>query len=314
MMNIIIIIITFLFVLADKMSEKPINERASFLKRLKLGSISLLLLVILLALQLCENNKSSKKELIEEFKSNETYEHTITTKEKVDEANKLIDSVLFSLKQEIEFTREEFSLISLLNTEIAETKNSALKSLTEYQKLNSMYSKQLNIEKEKVINSRPDVKVMFPKSTSDSLNASYQFQLINYGQRVADSVIFFSIMALMDSTNTKITMVTDLKTNEISANVLRLPQNQDVRYFSNSIVVPKKDINNYGIGILLVKYKYFDYMTNLTIKHPINAYLSTSIEDINNQYGHNVEQSLMKEVEHYLFNTRLDLYNIFFRD
>lgn len=91
----IIIIITFFAALAEKFSTKPASERKGVLKKLKLENIAILLLGILLLTQLVENINKSQKEVLQEAKSNETHENILSTKEKVDEANELIDLILF---------------------------------------------------------------------------------------------------------------------------------------------------------------------------------------------------------------------------
>ncbi|MCB9351401.1 MAG: hypothetical protein H6573_28470 [Lewinellaceae bacterium] len=310
----IIIIITFLAALAEKFSKKPASARKGILKKLKLENIAILLLGFLLLAQLRENIIKNNKEAAQEAKTNEAHEGILTTKEKVDEANELIDSVLLSLKKEIEFTREEFELISFLNKEMAEARKNISKSLIEYQKLNSSYSKQLELEREKVKNAKPDVRIFLPKSTKDSLRTAYQFQLTNYGQRVADSVVFFSVMILTDTTDNLVKKVTELKTNSGVHNILSLPPNQGFSHIANSVIILNEEVQDYGAGYLLIKYRFFDFMTKTTINLPVSTFRCTSLKEINTQYGNNVEAGIVKNIKRYLLFEKPELYKIFFEE
>jgi hypothetical protein len=310
----IIIIITFLAALAEKFSKKPPSERKGILRKLKLENIAILLLGFLLFAQIVEKIKKDKKEAVQETKTDETHKGILTTKERVDEANMLIDSVLTNLKQEIEFTREEFELISLLNKEMAAARKNISKSLDEYQKLNSSYSKQLELEREKVRNAKPDVRIILPKTTKDSLYTSYQFQLTNYGQRVADSVVFFSVMILTDTTNNLIKRITELKTNNEVHNILSLPPNQGLNHFSNSTIAMNKEVENYGAGYLLIRYKFFDLMTKTTTTFSVSTFRCASLKEINTQYGNNVEAEIVKKIERYLQFQKPELHKVFFEE
>lgn len=69
-----------------------------------------------------------------------------------------------NLKKEIDFTREEFELISSLNEEMKDARKNISKSISEYQTLNSKYSEQLKLEREKISNAKPDVRILLPKT------------------------------------------------------------------------------------------------------------------------------------------------------
>jgi len=307
----IIIIITFLAALVEKLSKKPASDRKGVLKILKLENIAIFLLGILLITQLVENVKKSRKEMLQEAKSNETHENIVSTKEKVDEANELIDSILFNLKTEIEFTREEFNLITSLNEDLEDARKNISKSISEYQKLNTKYSQQLKLEREKILNAKPDVRISLPKTTKDSVSVSYQFQLTNYGQRIADSVEFYSVMILTDTSNLQVEKVTDLKTNTNVQNLLSLPPEQGYNHVANSYIANNEEIDRFGVGFLLVKYSYFDLMTDSKIIVPVSIFRNNSLKDINKQYGNNVESQIVESIKRYLSIQKPDLYKIF---
>lgn len=308
----IIIVITFIAALAEKFSSKPVSERKGVLKKLKLENVAILLLGMLLLFQLFENKNKSKKEALQEGKTNEVHENILTTKGKVDEANELIDSILINLKKEIEFTREEFQIISSLNTEMESAKKNISRSIVEYQNLNLKYSEQLKLEQEKIFNAKPDVRVLQPKSTMDSLFLSYQFQLLNYGQRIADSIKFYAVMILTDTARSKIVKVTDLKTNNDVYSILSLPPNEGHAFISNGRIVSNNEIDNYGLGFLLIKYSYFDLMTNSTINSTTYLYACPSLKEINIQYRIGVEQEEVSEIKKYFSIHKPELYAIFF--
>ncbi|MCB0533488.1 MAG: hypothetical protein KDD14_14895 [Saprospiraceae bacterium] len=308
----IIIVITFIAALAEKFSNKPVSERKGFFKKLRIENIIILLLGILLLFQLFENRNKNKKEALQENKTNEVHENVLTTKGKVDEANELIDSILVNLKKEIEFTKEEFQIITSLNMEMEAARKNISKSIAEYQNLNLKYSEQLKLEQKKILDAKPDVRVLQPKSTKDSLYLSYQFQLSNYGQRIADSVKFYAAMILTDTMRSEIIKVTDLKTNKDVYSTLSLPPNEGHVFISNDRIISINEISNYGLGFLLIKYKYFDLMTNSIINSPTYLYVCPSLKEINIQYRIGVEQEIVSEIKKYFSIHKSELYTIFF--
>lgn len=308
----IVIIVTFLAAVIDKVVNKPVSERKGIWKRLKSENITILFLGVLLIFQLAENKINSKKEALIEKKTNETHENMLTTKEKVDKANLLIDSVLLNLEKEIQYTISELDQLSTLNDEMQEARKDISKSIEEYQELNSKYSEQLKIERKKVVNAQPDVRVYLPKSTEDSVYLKYQFQLINSGERIADSVEFYSSMILIDKVNFKIQGISPLKTNIGVQNILSLPPSQGITQVANGYICLREEAESYGLGILLVKYSYYDFMIGKRISKPLQSFKSNSINEINVQYGNNVNSQIIERIRNQLKDMNRSQYELFF--
>lgn len=258
--KIIVVFVAFLVAVIDKVSSKPPSERKGIWKKLRLENVVIVLLGFLLTFQIVESILASKKEKKKEVQSTQTFENILTTQEKIGDANRLLDSILSNLRDELDYTQKEFRLISDLNQDIGTIRLGIEKSITEYQNLNSQYKRQLLIEREKVEAAKPDVRVLQPKSIFDSTTVSYQFQLSNYGKRVADSVEFEAAMVLIDK-ELKFSKVTPIKTNKSAHNALSLPPDQGYNYISNASITSIEEATKYQHGLLMVRYKYYDQMT-----------------------------------------------------
>ena len=279
------------------MSSKSLSERKGVLKRLKLENIAIILLGLILLAQLSETCNKAEKEEIQEIKTSESYNNIATTKQGVNEARRSIDSILFGLKDQIAFTKNQLNAISALNAEMVKTKDNTSKSILEYQKLNSKYSQQLEIEKKKILDLMPNVRIVMPINTSDTSQISYQFQLINYGNRIADSVEFAAVMILFDTSNTIISKITKVNSNSINHNALSLPPDPYYSHVTNSLICKKNEIEKYGLGFLIVKYKYYDFITNATITPPVIIFGCRSLKQVNVQYVNNIEKNVIVELK-----------------
>ena len=307
----IIIVITFLAAIAEKFSNKPPEERKGILKRIKLENIAILLLGILLTVQLVDSIQTKNDKELEEAKNKEAYEKISNTQLKVNAVNLLIDSVLINLKNEIAYTKEEVGLIKGLNDDMNAMRLNIKNTLSEYQKLNTQYSEQLALERKKIKNAKPDVRVLTPKSTFDSINVSYQYQLINYGARIADSVEFESVMILVD-TNSVFSKTTILKSNLTSHNTLSLPPNKQHSYIANSLIASKVNSKKYVLGYLLVKYRYYDNSTDYWVNEPTQIFMCTSITKGGGQYRQNIKEKTVNLLKKYLHRRKPKLNKIFF--
>lgn len=119
-------------------------------------------------------------------------------------------------------------------------------------------------------------------------------------------------MILTDTTNTKVEKVTDLKTNVNVQNLLSLPPEQGHTHVANSRIAKNEEIDKFGFGYLLVKYSYFDLMTDSVIIVPVSIFRSNSLKDINVQYGNNVDSQIVDAIKRYLLIRKPELYKIFF--
>ena len=307
----IIKIVTFISALIEKFSKKPVSERRWIFRSLKLENVTIVLLGLLLIFQLWDSRNTSAKEEKNENQSEETYKKVITTHEKINEAHILIEKVIQNINTEIQFTKEEFDLIGNLNKDMRGVRTSIEKNLKEYNNLNSQYEKQINIEKEKIHNAKPDLRVTNPKSIIDTISFSFQFTFSNYGNRNADSIKYYSAMIFIDST-LNIKKIGLVKTNISEHNVLSIPGDKDFEFYINSPDISKKEVKSYYLGFLLVKYCYKDDMTGILHEPELKVFKCLSFEKNNIQFGQNIESEVVSRIKQFLYFNNRNYHDIFF--
>lgn len=302
-LQILIIIIAFLLAYIDKITAKSDEKRKGFKKYFNLRSFALLLLIILTAFQIFDFVTQSQEEEVRGKKITETYTNVKKSQEK-------IDSVLTNMLIQIETTQKELELISDLNIDLKEVRKNISKSLSEYQKINLLYSEQLDLEREKILNAKPDISIFKPITLLDSISYNGQFSLINSGQRLADSIKHYSIMVLVDTVKWRLEL-TKLKTNISDHNTLSIPADGMFHHYINYHICLRADIEKYHMGFLIVKYSYYDLMLDKTIVSPVNIYKSTNLKEINKQYWFNVPTNEMELVKNYIKSVSPNTYSLF---
>lgn len=308
-----VIIFTFIVGIFGIIKETPVTERKGIFKKLNIPNFLFLLITILLAIQIYDHYINRSEKETKNALDNNTYDGVKTTIDKVHDANKSIKLILNDLQTEINYTQKEFSEILLINRELNDVRKHVSESLKEYNKLNDSYNQQLKIEREKIINSKPDVRIMYTCTKKDTIGLKYQFQLINYGNRIADSVQFYSIMLLPDSTG-KSPKITELKTNINQNYILSIPSDESFSYFANSIIYNNDESITLNSGYLLVKRKYFDVMLNKFIFHDVEIYHCDDLTKTDKQFAINIPNDTVIMIRKFILKNQPDLYKIFFEN
>ena len=301
--QIIIIIIAFLLTIIDKITDKPDQKQKGIKKFFNIRTIVIALLFILFSIQIIDSFIQSQKDDIQEKKLTET-------NTKVKESQELIDSVLKNGLIQIKTTEKEIKLISDLNIDLKEARKNISKNLSEYEKINLLYSQQIDLEKKKILSAQPDIRISRPITLSDSMGYSGQYRLINVGQRTADSIKYFSFMVLVNSKNNLIEL-TNLKTNINDQNILSLSPDVDQIHYTNYHICSKKDVDNYGVGYLIIKYSYYDLMMDSTNISPVYIYQCSDLKQFNTQYAFNVPQAMADKIKVYIKDKHPKIYNLF---
>lgn len=300
----IILILTFIVAVIEKKSDKKRNERKGIWRLLRLDNITITLFIVLLIFQLWESRNKGLKEVVLEELFFQSYNNIESTQIKVIEAHKLVDSVLQNLETEINYTKKEFDLITSLNDEMNQTRKSVEKNVREYKLLNKQYEEQIRIEKEKLKNAKPDLRIVQPKSVSaDSNTFQYQFQFMNFGNRDADSVKYHSIMVFADSLG-DIKKADLYKTNISEHNTLSISPDKGYTYFVNGPKIDRSYLKEYKFGILLIKYDYVDKLDEFD-REPFSeliVLICPSLNTFNKQYSQNTEAEDVKKLQNFLFN------------
>ncbi len=290
-------------IIAKKDYKKKSKEKGWFKKFFNLINISLLFIFLLFIFEVIAFFDQTYKDEVTDKKLTEA-----TTG--IKDSQEMIDSVLKNGLAQIETTEKEINLLSDLNTDLKEARKNISKNLSEYEKINLLYSEQIQLEKKKILTDRPDIKINRPITLSDSNFFSGQYHLNNSGQRLADSVKYFSFMVLLDSLK-RISKVTELKTNINDQNVLSLSPGGVQSQYINYTICLKNDANKYSWGYLIVKFSYYDLMMDSTIISSAYFYQSINLYELNTQYGFNVPQSATTQIKNYINKHHPDIYDLF---
>lgn len=308
----IIILLTFLAALADKFIEKFTKNRR-VLKVLKSPNVTLILLGSLMIFQIIDAIITRKEKDNLETQQNETLKNTIETKEKVQESQNKINSILLNFNNEIINAEKEIEMISNLNEEIKSIRQHIQYSIGEYDSLLSLYSIQIETEKEKIKNAKPDLRIDRPISLMDTVNFWYQFQFKNSGQRSADSIIFHSLMIFNDTIQKK-SVVSLYKSNNSDLVALSLVGGNAHSYYANSDELALENVRKFHNGFLLVRYLYKDNMLDSVILPNVRIYYCSSFNKANIHYGMNIDTVTANNIKRYLAKENKMYYDIFFAE
>lgn len=306
----IVVIITFFVALIEKFSKKPISDRKGIWRKLKLENVALLFLGLALVFQIIDAVDQSRKEKKMETKTDETFEKVLSTQERVEESNRLINNILNNIQEELQYTEKEFELIESLNKDIANVADGIRNNLREYQRINSQYKKQLDLERQKIKIAQPFLRIKSPRSIIDSVYFAYQFQFINLGKRPADSLTYSALMIYSDK-NGKISGSGLFKTNEKVLNYPSVTQDQLETYFVNSPKLPLNKAKTHDFSFLIVKYKYYDFMTQSKTISKLEVFYCPSLVEDDGQYGRNVDSESVELMKIYLKENHMEYYNVF---
>jgi hypothetical protein len=305
----IIILITFVLELIDKASKKPIEERHWILR--KIEGKTLWLLGGLLVFQLIDVIYTRSQEQKAEVRAQTSYDKILSTADKLEAYDATLSDILNKSKTAVDYAESEIGSINDLNFSMKGLRGNIEGNIYEYKKLNDQYSRQLQIEREKIANAMPDIKVMFPKTFVDSINFRYQFFITNYGNRLADSIKYYSAFILINS-NGNYAQIDLIKSNHTNANILSIPPGIDYDYIVNSEDIRRNTINQFKFGVLLIKIQYKDNMLNTLNKLPTYYYSTDDLSKNNKQLGQGAEEQDVLLIKDFLLRLKHPSYHIFF--
>jgi hypothetical protein len=307
----IIIVLTFISALIDRLSKKSDFKSKLKLRFLDFDYVTLGLLLMLVVFQLLDKKNEGDKETRKENQSTETYKKVITSHDKLDTVNLRLENILKDISVAIQFTKREFSVIDSLNYDIQIVRTSIEKNLDEYKNLNAHYEEQLKIEQEKILEAKPDLRIVNPVSIIDSTNFAFQFTFINNGKRIADSIKYYSAMIFVDST-LHFAKLDLIKTNYSEYNVLSIPGDAENLFFVNSNTLNKNNVKKYFVGLLLIKYTFKDNMSGIKQKPELKIFKCTSFDKGNIQFGQNIDSKDVSSLKQFLYQTNRICYDMFF--
>lgn len=169
------------------------------------------------------------------------------------------------------------------------------------------------LEKAKIIYQEPKLEVFMPRLVKDTFGIHYKFSFINYGKRDADSVIYKSMMVMVDKklSNTKLALY---KSNINYQNVLKIPPDLNVLHYFNSPAILESLIDEFDIGFLLVKYTYVDNFTN-NRKNPQLSIFVCNLKKYSAQMSPSIENNDIELIKKRLFViNKTDYYYFFGQD
>ena len=310
--QIVILIFTFIYSIFEKSLFDKIDEQTGKYRFLKSKYILLTLLFALLVLQVFVTIKTAKEDKRKDGATSIAHSTISDTYNKVTETNSSIDSLLNNITTTLKITETELSLILQVNEDIKNIRNGIEKNLTDFTAIKNHYEQQLQIERNKIDEAKPNLSVVYARTIVDLVSFAYQFRLDNSGIRMADSIIYHSIVLLVD-TNFLIHKGILYKSNVDEANTLSLAGKGSNNYHMifNSEKIDIKDLPVYHHAYFLIKYKYKDNMTDRSESETkvLGCY---PCETGTKQFGQNVKGSNLEIIKKFLYSLERNYYLIFF--
>lgn len=315
--TILIIILTFIYTILDRFilnekenyNDKP--DKNFFYKIIKSKYTLLILLFGLLVFQLISEYNSRKAENIRDTNTNNAFDTLYQTHSNVKQVNSSIDSLFSSIDSTIDITRAQLELISNVNSDLEKVRFEFNKSINEFKSIRQQYEKQIKIEKEKIKEAKPNIEIAKASYNLDSISFGYTFELYNSGIRLADSIIYHSLVVLVDSNYLPKDIVL-YKTNSNEANILSISHsdnNINFRVF-NSAKLKLNGLDDFFSAYFIIKYEYKDNLTNIT-QEKFSIYV-TKFEIGKQQFGSNVSENDKKVIMQHLLKNDKRLYEIFY--
>jgi hypothetical protein len=311
------VILTILdkFVLNEKADLEGVKTKHNLLYRLIKSKYTLLILIVgILVFQVIEAFRAAEAERTLGTNVSNTNNNVSKTYDKLLETNSSIENLLTSLNTTLQITKQELLVISNVNDDIKNVRKGIEDNIFEFNSIKTQYEKQINIEKEKIENAKPALQAIVAISIIDSLTFKYQFRLINNGIRIADSIIYHSLMVFIGLDN-KVCAADLYKTNSNGTNVLSIAGNEsgiNILYL-NSNHKDRNELTTFKSAFLLVKFKYIDRMTSKS-DGDFKIFLCQSLEKGNQQYSSTTPKQNTELVKNYLLLKNKEYYKIFFTD
>lgn len=311
-----VLIFTFILTILDKFFlDKKIEQvdlkvrRNLFYRLIKSKYVLLILIFGLLIFQIKEAIQTSSENKKRDTTTTDTHVKVSKTYDKVQETNLSINDLLDNINSSLEITKKELSLISNVNDDIKNVRDGIDKNILEFNSIKSQYEKQIRIEREKINEARPIIKVIWAESVIDSSGYSYQIVLKNFGERIADSIIFSSIMVFVN--NNDLLIVDLFKSNDDETNILSIPGKESSSnvFILNSVKGIRPDLKSFNYSFLLIKYKYSDIMTSKQ-DSVFNVYAWYTYKNQRSKYD--VKESNMESIKKGLYEKYRYYYKIFY--
>ncbi len=205
--------------------------------------------------------------------------------------------------------KENVDLVNDLSEDIKIVRLNLEGSFEEYKNLNEKLKQQLKIEREKIKNAKPNIKIVNPISIIDSVNFAYQYRFYNDdGKRDADSLYYYALMVFSD-TNIENLYIGLFKSNVGNYKPYNIGGGDQQYINSNNIRI--ENLIGFRFGFLLIRYKYTDLMTGETIDE-LEIRKCTDLEKGNIQYGTNVAKYIEDRIKNYLLNNYNEYYKLFY--
>lgn len=312
--TIIIIILTFVHTIIDKFVlnndiEIKENEKYSIFYKIIKSKFSLaILLICLLTFQIISEFGSNEAIKIRDTKASTAYDTLYASHNTIKKVNSSVDSLLSNIASTLKITKNELLLISSVNNDLEKVRVGINNSIDEFKSIKEQYEKQIEIEKEKIKEARPKLEVAYSKRYIDSISFRYQFELYNSGIRLADSIIYHSLVIFADS-NLILKDICLYKTNIDEANILSISHTNSKIFNSDEIEIKK--LSAFARAYLLISYKYKDNITQL-FKNEFIIFGASPLETGNKQLGINIKDYEEKGIRLHLAKNK-KLYDIFYK-
>ncbi len=316
--TLLIIFLTFVYTILDKfiLEGKTKNDEKTktniFYKAIKSRYTLVVLLSSLLIFQIILEYNTSESEKVRDTNTSNAFDTLYLTHNTLKKVNSSVDSLFLSIDSTIAITKEQLRLISNVNNDLVDVRQEFNKSIQEFKSIRQQYEKQIQIEKEKIKDAKPKLEIAYVKYNIDSISFGYSFELYNSGIRLADSIIYHSLVILIDSSFVLKDIVL-YKTNIDEANVLsisHLDNSNNSRIF-NSEKIGINKLSAFSRAYLLLAYEYKDNLTTET-KSTFSIFGTSSMEKGQKQFGINIKAIEKEIIKIHLLKNNKRLYDIFY--
>lgn len=316
-MTIFVIILTFIYTFFDRfiLNEKEKSNgkfnKNFFYKIIKSKYTLLILLFGLLVFQVISEFNSIEVDNKRDTNTNNAFDTLYQTHSNVKQVYSSIDSLFSSIDSTIDITRTQLELISNVNSDLEKVKFEFNTSIKEFKSIRQQYEKQIELEKEKIKEAKPNIEIAKASYNLDSISFGYSFELYNSGIRLADSIVYHSLVVLVDS-NYRPKDIVLHKTNSDEANILSISHtdnNINFRVF-NSDKFDINELDKFSMAYFIITYEYKDNLTN-NVKDKFSIY-ATKFEIGNRQFGSNVSEYEKNVIMQHLLKNDRRLHEIFF--
>ena len=318
--SLIIIFITFVLTILNKFviskaTDKQYSTHNFFYKVIKSRYTLIILIFALFMFQVIEKIKSNKESHVRYSEASNAYNTLYMTHENVKKVYSSVDSLLSNIDSTLNITKDELKLISNVNDDLKHVRYGINKSINEFNSIKEYYEKQIQIEKEKIREAKPQLEIRLCYYIIDSSTFKYQFEFQNTGIRMADNIIYHALMIFVDSNDLLGEKYICLyKTNNDEANVLSISSvnSSNCTRIFNSKEIALNELEDFDRAYLLLTYEYEDHMNNTLINNLI-LFCSGNLSTGKKQFGINIKKVENELIKMYLSKNYNEFYSIFYK-